>query len=216
MDDSPSALGIGVVAPDAVTRKGLRAMLSGSPDLNVVWDIDCEPAGLPSRIPPVVVADLDRAASTTERMISDLLEAEMRTAVLIYSYGATLDDLRHAFALGAMGYVLKSDSVELLRIAVRTVARRQYFITPGLSGCLRDVLLTWGEAALTQRERLILSLIADGKSTKAIAQDLRLSPRTVEVHRLHLLRKLEAHSFIAARQACAYLHPAFWAPAPLR
>ena len=63
-----------------------------------------------------------------------------------------------------------------------------------MSACLRDVLLTWGESALTVRERVVLSRIADGKSTKAIAQELGLSPRTVEVHRLHLLRKLEAHS----------------------
>ena len=194
MDDSSLTVPIGVVAPDAVTRNGLRAMLAGSPDLSVIWDAGYDVAGLPDRPPSVVIVDLDRAPPASEKAIAALLQGDLRTAILVYSYGATLDDLRHAFDFGAMGYVLKSDALELLRMAVRTVARRQHFITPGLSGCLRDVVLTWGEAALTQRERVILASIADGKSTKVIAQELRLSPRTVEVHRLHLLRKLEAHS----------------------
>jgi DNA-binding NarL/FixJ family response regulator len=97
-------------------------MLAASSDLNVVWD-GATPAGLPRRIPPVVIADPDRGGTATDRIISQMREGEGRTALVIYSYGATLDDLRHAFELGAHGYVLKSDPVEVLRLAVQTLPR---------------------------------------------------------------------------------------------
>jgi DNA-binding NarL/FixJ family response regulator len=90
--------------------------------------------------------------------------------------------------------VLRSDPTILLVMGIRAVAADRTFLTPSLSDVLRRTLLKPDVDPPTTRERQILALLAEGQTNKHVAKTLGLSVRTVEVHRMALMRKLGAHS----------------------
>ena len=98
------------------------------------------------------------------------------------------------FKAGAFGYLLKdSDSGELIK-AIKTVAENKKYISQRISGAIVDELIsptTREEAELSQREKEILQLIAEGRSSKEIAEILFLSSKTVDSHRKNIMDKLE-------------------------
>jgi two-component system, NarL family, response regulator NreC len=106
---------------------------------------------------------------------------------------AVVDVLR----AGASGYVLKDSPAEELLLAIRTVAQGKVYLSPNIAGGvledLRQNSPSSGSpefAALSMREREVLQLMAEGKSTKQIASALKLSKKTVDNHRAHLMSKL--------------------------
>jgi DNA-binding NarL/FixJ family response regulator len=104
--------------------------------------------------------------------------------------------LRHAFKLGASGYVLKADASEELDRAVRTVLNGKTYITPAFGQDVIDNLwsrtgeINKQQEGLTERQREILQLIIDGKGNKEMADLLHVSVKTVEFHRARLMTKL--------------------------
>jgi DNA-binding NarL/FixJ family response regulator len=101
---------------------------------------------------------------------------------------------------GAMGYVLKQAVDTELVSAIRAVARGESFLDPPVAKQVLDAYLKEPRASgdtymlLTEREREILILIAQGNTTRAIAEQLHLSPNTVDVHRARLMQKLDLHN----------------------
>ena len=117
-----------------------------------------------------------------------------RTRIIVLSMHADEEYVRRALLAGASGYLLKS--ADLRELAVRAVARGETWLSGGVSKALADALAR-GEApkrgaldVLTPRQREILQLVAEGHSTKQIAQRLHLSPKTVETHRTQLMERL--------------------------
>jgi len=107
------------------------------------------------------------------------------------------------FKAGASGYLLKDCALEELVKAVRTVMNRQVYLSPGISDIvIKDFVIGWSSAEssssaysiLTARERQVLQLMAEGKSTNQIADSLFVSVKTVEAHRKQLMNKLDIHS----------------------
>jgi len=105
------------------------------------------------------------------------------------------------FKSGALGYLLKDCALEELVKAIRTVMRQKTYISPGLSDILiKDFANHWGGApisayaVLTTREREVLQLMAEGKSTLQIAGSLGVSSKTVEAHRKQTMNKLGLHN----------------------
>jgi DNA-binding NarL/FixJ family response regulator len=104
---------------------------------------------------------------------------------------------RRALEAGACGYVLKHAAQAELFLAVRAALEGKVFITPALAGeVLRDMKSSPSQAAdpvaaLTPRQREILQLVAEGRSTKEIASQLDISPRTVEFHKYQLMNALK-------------------------
>jgi DNA-binding NarL/FixJ family response regulator len=121
-----------------------------------------------------------------------------RTRVVILSMHAGEKQVAQALQLGVAGYVLKDSFVDELPVLIRAVMRGESYLSPGISKQVVEALrsrLDGDPAApaevLTPRQREILQLVAEGKSTKEIAADLELSIKTVETHRAQIMNRLQ-------------------------
>ncbi|HSW82121.1 MAG TPA: response regulator transcription factor [Usitatibacter sp.] len=128
------------------------------------------------------------------------IKAELpATHVLVLSMHTTEDFVRRALIAGASGYLVKDSAPLELRMAIEAVMRGEHFISSRVSGHLVSRLVAGGGEprssieALTPRQREILQMIAEGKSTKQIAYVLELSVKTVETHRAALMERLAIH-----------------------
>ena len=102
------------------------------------------------------------------------------------------------FRAGASGYLLKDCEFEELMLTIRTVAEGKTYISPSISKVVVEDLVhtekkdeSTALSSLTEREREVLQLLAEGRTTKQIALHLHISPKTVEAHRLRIMNKLE-------------------------
>ncbi len=101
-----------------------------------------------------------------------------------------------AFRNGLRGYVIKTQAAGDLVQAIREVLRNAVYLSPGISRAVVEAYLTKTDVPadpLTPREREVLQLVAEGKTTKEIASVLGLSVKTAETHRTKIMRKLEIH-----------------------
>ena len=127
-----------------------------------------------------------------------ILRKELGSAkILFLSMHADLPTVEEAFRAGASGYLVKLCSAEEFVKAVQCVARGTTYITPLLAGDLIATLLTAGapaasvrETKLTVRQREVLQLLAEGKTMKEVATQLRISTRTAESHKYEIMRQL--------------------------
>jgi DNA-binding NarL/FixJ family response regulator len=125
--------------------------------------------------------------------------------VLIYTMHETDQLVRDVLFSGARGYLLKSESAEQLTSAIAALERHKPYFSPTVSETLLASFLSGsltaedGELArgrLTPREREIIQLLADGYKSRAIAEKLCISPKTVETHRAHIMQKLGVSSIV--------------------
>jgi DNA-binding NarL/FixJ family response regulator len=121
--------------------------------------------------------------------------------ILILTVHDSEQMVREVLATGARGFLLKSDAGRDLLAAVDALAHRQTFFTPKVAQMMVEGYLRphedsspAGHYVLTPREREVIQLVAEGKSTKEIAIALSLSVKTAETHRTNLMRKLDLHS----------------------
>jgi DNA-binding NarL/FixJ family response regulator len=184
----------------ALVRRGVRLILEQEPDLTVVAEAaDGAEAVSALREHEVDLAILDIAMPQMTGLQAAREVAGRRTPprVLMLSMHDNEQYFFQALKAGASGYVLKSVADEDLVAAVRATMRGDAFVYPGAMGSLvRDYLdrLKRGERVpdtlLTAREDQVLKLVAEGRSSKEIAQHLTISLRTVERHRENILAKL--------------------------
>jgi len=110
-----------------------------------------------------------------------------------------------ALRAGVRGYVLKKQAAADLVRAIREVAEGRVYLSPGVGAAVADAIRSGGpppDERLTPREREVLQLVAEGKTTKEIAAILRVSVKTADAHRTHLMQKLDIHD-IAGLTRCA-------------
>jgi two-component system, NarL family, response regulator NreC len=184
----------------AILRKGVRLLLDSQPDFEVVGEAANGREAIAQAHhlkPDIVVMDVSmpelNGIEGTRRICEELPQSK----VIALSMHKDSVYVREILRAGARGYLLKdSDDDDLLR-ALRAVARGEAFLSPAIS----DAVLTDYRKhvtnpidLLTSREREILTLIAEGKTNKDIAQDLHLSVYTVESHRGSVLEKLNLHN----------------------
>jgi DNA-binding NarL/FixJ family response regulator len=123
-----------------------------------------------------------------------------RTKVVMLSMHADAAYVRQALQAGVAGYLLKGAAVAELPLALQSVMRGETYLTPRVSQAVVQGFLREGDAqeptaqeGLTKRQREILQLVAEGKSTKEIAQILDVSVKTIETHRMRLMDRLGIH-----------------------
>ena len=186
-----------IVDDHAVVRSGLRLVLAGEDDIEVVAEApDARQAVFEARAhkPDVILLDVVMPGRSGIEAIPDLLKESPETKVLVLSMQDDPAYVREAFSAGASGYVLKEAADAEVVAAVREVANGQRYVHPTLGARLvaaeADALARAEEDPLSDREHEILRLLALGHTNQEIASQLYLSVRTVETHRAHIMQKL--------------------------
>jgi DNA-binding NarL/FixJ family response regulator len=186
-----------------LVRKGIRAVLRQLAGVEVVAEAadGREAIELARRHgPDVVVMDIAMAGLNGLEATTRIVRELPQTKVLILSMHATEEYVAQALWAGATGYLLKGADVPELELALRAVARGETYLTPTVSRRIVDEYLQRvgepggsGIAVLTPRQREILQLVAEGRSSKEIARELHLSVKTVEAHRSEIMERLDVH-----------------------
>lgn len=187
-----------------VLRAGLRALLSQQPDMEVVGEAadGLEAVALAERLKPdVVVMDITMPGTGGLEATRRIRERDLPSRVLILTVHAEEQYLLSVLRAGASGYVLKSAADQDLIDAIRTVHRGEAFLYPAAAKVLlEDYLSRVREGSerdrlggLSEREREVLQLTAEGFTSQEIAERLYLSPKTVDTYRQRIMEKLNLH-----------------------
>jgi DNA-binding NarL/FixJ family response regulator len=183
-----------------IVRAGLRALLEAQPDMTVVGEAEDGPSAIAQvqeLQPTVVIADLSMPGGGLEA-IQGITDLDQPTRVLVLTVHAEERYLLPVLKAGGSGYVRKSSAHTDLLNAIRTVARGEVFLDPAatktlLRGYLGRVRsgdeLDLG-AVLSEREREVVKLTAEGHTAQQAADILSLSPKTVETYRHRAMQKL--------------------------
>ncbi len=182
----------------ALIRGGIRALLEKLPELEIVAEASDGPEALRLiRQHRPDVALIESAMSGLNGFeVTGLIKKECRTVhVIVLSTYADAECLRQALDCGADGYLTMTASVGELELAIKTVANGQTYISSFVTKLVEDFVRGNHETlkGLTPRQREVLKLIAEGKSTKEIALALKISVKTVETHRMLLTDRLDIH-----------------------
>jgi len=185
-----------------LVRAGVRALLEELPDVTVVAEAADGHQALAftkAHQPHVVFMDVAMSGlnglETTARMAKEFPDVR----VIILSMHANEEYIWQALRAGASGYLLKSASTAELELALKAVGHGETYLDPGIA---RRVIAGYASGAaqqkslieqLSPRQREILQLIAEGRTTKEIAFLLNLSVKTVETHRAQLMERLDIH-----------------------
>jgi len=185
-----------------VVRKGIISCLARHEHLVIVGEAADGPdaiAKAKTLMPDIVLLDID-LPQMSGLVVAEVLRKELAdTKVLILSMHQRAEFLPRVLQSGARGYVLKEASPEELVRAIETVNAGECYFSPGIARlALNQFVQGTGPgpdlAELTNREREVLVLIAEGLSNKDISNNLGIGVRTVETHRERIMRKLAIHS----------------------
>jgi two-component system, NarL family, response regulator NreC len=189
-----------------VVRQGLRAVLEAEPLFSILGEAGdgLQAVDLVAKLKPrVLVVDLMMPGLTGLEVTRRVRKESPDTQVVVLSAHATEPYVLEALRNGAVAYVLKNSQSAHLVQAVREAAAGRRYLSPTLS---ERAIAAYADRAvadtgpadaydtLTGREREVLHLAAEGRSHREIAQRLSISPRTAEVHRANLMRKLDLHN----------------------
>ena len=201
-----STLRILVADDHEVARKGVRALLEAHPGWEVCGEAadGREAVSSASRLKPdLVLLDIGMPGLNGLDATRQIIASAPQTRVLILTMHDSEQVVREVLAAGALGFLLKSDAGRDLVAAVEALQHRRTFFTTKvaqlvLEGYLRPVTDDdrLYRAVLTPREREVIQLLAEGKTTKEVATTLNLSVKTAETHRTNLMRKLDLHSVV--------------------
>ena len=191
-DDGRPEITCLIVDDHEVVREGLRLSLSRSPNIRVVGEASDGPAAIElaeRRRPNVVIMDVRMPGMDGLEATRALSERVPDASVLIFTAFSERSLLARGLESGAKGYILKEAPHQTLLRAIEKVATGEGYVYPAL---MPDFLTRDREDMLTQREREILQLLADGMSNADVAAKLFISQETVKSHVRHILTKLEA------------------------
>ena len=198
-----------VLAEDhTILREGLRALLTADPNFEIIGEAaDGREAVrlVEKQIPDLILMDLSMPRMTGMDAIREIKKRYPQTKIIALTVHKTEEYLRTTLQAGADGYVLKDATHEELMMAIKSVLKGKTYLSPGVSGKVIEGYLEGIESQvplstlglLSQREREVLKLIAEGYKNKEIAADLCISLKTVEKHRAKLMKKLDLHNAAA-------------------
>lgn len=183
-----------------VLRTGVAGLLNAEPDIHVVGQVSTGEAAVEQAEflkPDVVVMDLDMPGGGGLEATRRIAALGQETRVLVLTMHSEAESLLPVLEAGGSGFVCKTTTEEDLVAAIRTVARDQVFLYPSAAKLLlhgyRDVVERGRNgplAGLSEREREVLALAAEGFSSKTIGKRLGISSKTVDTYRSRLMQKL--------------------------
>jgi DNA-binding NarL/FixJ family response regulator len=196
-----------LVADDhEIVRKGLRSLLEAQPG----WQVTAEASDGREAVekakeikPDVTVLDIGMPALNGLEAARQMIKNDARAKILILTMHESDPLIREVLDAGARGYVLKSDASRDLVTAVNAVRSNKTFFTAKVAQIVLDGYLdkkpkkqepNVAQTRLTPRQREIVQLLAEGKSSKEVAVALGLSVKTAETHRANIMKRLDCHS----------------------
>lgn len=193
-----------IVDDHALLRRGLASLIETEQDLVVCAEADTRQGGLDAIAtskPDLVIADLSLKDSDGLEMIKDIKQRFPGLPVLALSMHEEIIYAERALRAGARGYVTKQELGDTVLTAIRRVLVGEIHTSEAMSRKFVQKFMGGGTLEqgsglerLSDRELEVFKLIGQGKSTRAIAQSLRLSVKTIESHREHLKAKLQVAS----------------------
>ncbi|MCK9376721.1 MAG: response regulator transcription factor [Syntrophobacterales bacterium] len=187
-----------------IVRQGLRMLLEAEPDMVVIAEA-CNGREVLKQaqelLPDLIIMDVTMPELNGIEATRQILSIAPGIKVIALSMNSDSRFVLNMFRSGVSGYLLKECSQGELVKAIRTVIKEKTYLGPGISDIvIKDFLTGWQTTSdsafstLTPKEREVLQLLAEGKSTKQIAESLYISIKTVESHRKQLMDKLEIRS----------------------
>jgi DNA-binding NarL/FixJ family response regulator len=191
----------------ALLREGLRKIIEG----HAGWEVIAEAADGREAVrqalalkPDLVILDLAMPQLSGVDAIQQIVRRLPATRVLVVSMHADEVYVTRALKAGAHGYLLKDSAGNELLRAITAVTQHKSFFSPAVSRVMLDDYvrqnaergITDRYDTLSEREREVFQLIAEGRVNKEIAEILHLSPSTVETHRARIMEKLDVHSAV--------------------
>ena len=194
-----------IIADDhKLIRQGLASLLARTSEIVVVGQANNgrEAVQLTEKHrPDLVVMDVSMPDLNGIDATRQIIARSPKTRVIALSMHSDRQFVAEMFRAGARGYLLKDSAFEELATAILKVARNETYIAPKLGAFRIEEYAASGESnrmptkpRLSDREREVLQLMAEGNGTKEIAAQLHLSAKTVETHRQHLMDKLDIYS----------------------
>ena len=192
-----------VIADDhPIVRTGLRRVIEGEPDFEVVAEAGDGETGLElirKLQPHVAILDLDMPKRNGFEVAGEIRRSNLSVEVIFLTIHREVDLLHKAMDIGGSGYIVKQSALIDIVDGIRSVAAGRPYVSPSMTPALLQARArahameetTQGLNDLTPSERRILSMIAMGKATSAIAAELFIHERTVESHRASISHKLQ-------------------------
>ena len=198
-----------VLAEDhTILREGLRALLGADPNFDIIGEAEDgrEAVRCVERLEPdLLLIDLSMPRMSGMDAIREIKKRYPAIKIIALTVHKTEEYLSTTLQAGADGYVLKDATHDELIMAIKNVMDGKPYLSPGVSEKVIEGYLVGKESirsstpweTLSQREREVLKLIAEGFKNKEIAEDLCISLKTVEKHRANLMKKLDLHNAAA-------------------
>lgn len=191
-----------LVDDHTLVRAGVRRILEAQAELHVVDEVpdgDAALEVLEGGSIDVVVLDLTMPGRDGFSVLAEIRRRWPAVRVIVLTMHSSGEYVARAVREGAKGYLLKDSAVQDLVAAIEAVVQGGEYYSPAVQRSLADALRQDAQPPspleqLTEREREVLKLVAEGLPTKEIAARLHISTRTVESHRANLMRKLDLHS----------------------
>ena len=188
-----------------LVRKGIRALLEALPGVRVVGEASDGQNALKlieKHHPHVAVLDISMPGLNGLEVAARASKSSPETKIVMLSMHAGEGYVAQALRAGVSGYLLKDAADDELALAMNAVVRGDVYLSPQISRQVVDRLARADSepdplAGLTPRQREILQLVAEGKSSKEIAVLLNVSTKTVESHRAQIMERLDLHDVTA-------------------
>jgi two-component system response regulator NreC len=200
-----SAVRILLAEDHAILREGICSLLGSVPDLEVVGEAEDGLKALAQAKqlqPDLAIIDLSLPLMNGTEAIRQIKLRDPDTKVIVLTVHKSDEHVRAALHAGAEGYLLKDDTYQDLLTGIRSVVAGGTYLSPKICGKVVNGYL--GQASsrgagvpwdtLTDREREVVKLVAEGYKNREIAEHLCVSLKTVEKHRANVMRKLDLHS----------------------
>jgi len=207
-------IGVFLVDDHEIFRNGLKQLINSEADMEVTGEASSGEDALQRLTviqPDVIIMDIRMPGINGLETSTRLLEKNPRGRILFFSLFDEPDYVAAALEMGASGYILKDTSNKIFLSAIRTIHRGKYYFIGEVSDVLvkkyLDARQTPGnsgtqEISLSRREEQIMRMINQGLNNKDIAESLNISIRTIEAHRMNILRKFQVNSIEEAVEYC--------------
>lgn len=188
-----------------IVRKGIRSLLDDQPNIEVIGEAEDGREAIEKveqLAPDIILMDNTMPILNGLEATRQIKKRFPEIKILILTMHTNEEYILQFLRVGASGYLVKQTAPTELVSAIEAVYRGDSFLSPSISRTIIDEYLRHAEAtgkwdsydSLTDREREVLQLLAEGYSTKEIADHLHISAKTVGVHKINLMHKLNLHS----------------------